>query len=430
MGGKAAIIIVIGFGFAIGYVSLNLNRIATTSVANTSTYFDMSSSHTLAVTGTYVALAKVYETPSWVGQITQDLRDDFHKGSFVARLDTIGPDKARLRTVSTYPMSAGKTLHDTIDVYFNRIKRNSFSMYAWMTNTELMGSTPIYWITRDTVWGRVHSNGTLYVDGQPVFMEKATTSRGFNPDVGTGTNHAIFKNGYETGIASIKFPDDFNELTTAASSGGRAYTGETWLSCTAGTAADNDGMVYVRHSSGGPIVDSINLSNASFNGVISCNTKIHVQGTVDGRLSICSQSDVIVENDVLCANSPNGNPSSNDMIGLIADHDVVVADNTANNNNCVIEASIFCRTGGFRAENYNSRGEAGTLSLVGSIVQNARGPVAQFSGSKITDGFSKRYRYDNRLGDPSVRPPWYPGFYAKTLSISNWWESYRIMEFM
>jgi hypothetical protein len=29
------------------------------------------------------------------------------------------------------------------------------------------------------------------------------------------------------------------------------------------------------------------------------------------------------------------------------------------------------------------------------------------------------------LSDPNVRPPFFPGFFRKTLAIVNWWESVR-----
>jgi len=44
----------------------------------------------------------------------------------------------------------------------------------------------------------------------------------------------------------------------------------------------------------------------------------------------------------------------------------------------------------------------------------------------LNSGFSKRYRFDTRLQDPSFRPPYFPGYYVKTYAITNWWESYRV----
>ena len=44
----------------------------------------------------------------------------------------------------------------------------------------------------------------------------------------------------------------------------------------------------------------------------------------------------------------------------------------------------------------------------------------------VTSGFRKSYKFDQRLEDPNYRPPYYPGYYVKTLAIANWWESYRL----
>jgi cytoskeletal protein CcmA (bactofilin family) len=292
-----------------------------------------------------------------------------------------------------------------------------------MTNFE---GNDIFWITGDTVWGRIHSNGNLHVNGRPVFMEKATTSKSFDPKVGVGTNKAIFKQGYETGVAEITLPNDISELMNASVAGGRRYTSEIWVTLNPGTSGDGDGKAYIRTSATGSIVDSISLNDAaSFNGALTSTGRVHVQGTVDGKLTIGSQTNVVVENDILYEQNPMTG-TSNDLLGLVANTNVVIADNAANNGNCTIDACIFARSGSFIAENYNTRPVAGELRLLGSIVQDTRGAVGTFSGSTLKSGFSKRYRYDTRLNDPSFRPPYYPGFYVKTLAITDWWESYRV----
>jgi hypothetical protein len=83
------------------------------------------------------------------------------------------------------------------------------------------------------------------------------------------------------------------------------------------------------------------------------------------------------------------------------------------------------------ADNYGSRPISGTLNVLGSVVQWTRGNVEKYNGGGniIVHGFSKRYRYDDRLADPAVRPPFYPGCYVKNYSITNWWESYSVMKF-
>jgi len=165
MGGKASIILVLGFGAILGYLSLNMNRIANTSVSNMAMYSDMTAAHQLASIGTNVGLAKFYADTGWAGSVTQTINDGVLAGRFTCTRSDISTNKARLRTVSTYRATAFTTLHDTIDVYFDKTKYNSFAMYAWLTKFE--GN--VFWITGDTVWGRIHSKGNLHVNGRPEF---------------------------------------------------------------------------------------------------------------------------------------------------------------------------------------------------------------------------------------------------------------------
>jgi hypothetical protein len=422
MGGKAAVIVVVGFGLILGFVALNFHRLSNMTIGNMSQYNQNTASHNLAVAGANVGLAKFYEDTTWFGSITQSFTGTPFKGSFTVSMQNLGP-KLRLRSVSSYPVNFFRTLNDTVEVYFHSTRENSFSIFAWMTEFE--GN--VFWITGDTVWGRVHSNGRLHVNGRPVFMEKVTTSKAFDPKPGVGTNKAIFKQGYETGVATIDFPDDFSEIVGAAMSGGRRYNSNVWIDLNPSSGANNDGLAIVRSAPNGPVIDTVFLNDPGFNGVILGDQRVSVKGTVDGKLTICSLNDVYILDDVLYATHPS-TPGADDVLGLVAERNVVVADNAANNSNCVIQASVFARTGSFMAENFSSRPVSGELHLNGSIVQQTRGPVGTFSGSTIKSGFSKRYRYDTRLSDPSFRPPYYPGFYVKTYAISNWWESYRIPE--
>jgi hypothetical protein len=422
MGGKAAIILVVGFGIILGTIAFNMNHLETRAVDNVSYYLDNTIAHNLALAGTNVALSMAYQDTTIRGIVTDPpvfTSGPFAGGKYTARMDSISPTLLRLRTISNY-----KDLLDTVDVTFRRNYNQSFSMFAWMTNFE--GN--VFWITQDTVWGRVHSNGILHVNGSPVFWQKVTTVKQFDPKPGVGANQAIFKNGYETGVAPINFPTDLSILFNAATSGGRRYTSEVWITLSPGTSANNDGKVYVRNTQAGPIVDSISLSDPSFNGAIAGNSRVHVKGTLDGKLTIASLQDIYVEDNILYENNPL-NGYSDDLLGLVAESNIVVADNSANNSDCEIDAALFVRSGSFMAENYSTRPVSGQLRIIGSIVQDTRGAVGTFSGSNIRSGFSKRYRYDPRLGDPSFRPPYFPGFYTPTMQIAGWWESFRLPRF-
>lgn len=428
MGGKAGLLIVLGLSAILSYISMNVNDVATKAVTNMSMYNAMTASHNLALAGANARLAKFYQDTSDFSVIAKTFTGKNFTGTYAAGITPIGTSKLRMRSVSAYPLGGGAYLRDTVDVWFDRTKRNSFSLFAWMTDFE--GN--VFWITGDTVWGRVHSNGRLHINGSPVFYQKATTAKGFDPPkVGTGTNKAIFKDNYETGIAPIPLPTDLSEILTASVSGGRKYTGDIYVTLSPGTGANNDGKAYIRsgNTSSGAIIDSVDLNDVGFNGVILGTGQVNVEGTLDGKLTISSQTNVYVHNDVLYEQNPRVVSTSDDLLGLVAEKNVVVKDNTANHTNCQIYASVFCRDGSFTAENYNSLPLCGELQVYGSIVQKERGAVGTFVGGALKTGFSKRYRYDDRLANPTFRPPFYPGYYVTTYAITNWWESYRVMEF-
>ena len=312
-------------------------------------------------------------------------------------------------------------MKDTIEVTFGANTRQSFTLFAWLSNFE--GN--VYWITGDTVWGRVHSNSMMHMSGSPVFMEKMTTSKGMDPKWGGGTNKAVFKNGFETGVGQIKFPTDLTELFAASAAGGRSYAGDVEVKLHGGTLGNGDGYALVYQ--GGTQIDSVAMNDGTFNGVIGGNGRVSVSGTLDGKLSIASSKDVYIVDDIFYENRDMS--TSDDVLGLIAETNVMVADNAANSSGVYIDASVFARDGSFIVENWSKGSPRGELHLLGSIVHNKRGPVGTFKGMGVLrTGYSKRYKYDDRLADPMFRPPQYPGFTTRSHAIAGWWESVHIPE--
>jgi hypothetical protein len=445
MGGRAALILILGFSFLMAYAILNLGSAGTRSVANMSAYTAMTASHNLALAGANVGLAKLYRDTTWGSSGPSTVSQTFtgipFNGSFSATASVV-PQGKLLRSVSAFP-AGGSTYRDTVEIILGNNTNNSFTLFAWMTNLE----NGVFWITGDSVWGRVHSNDNLTVSGSPVYMQKVTTAKGFIPPLGksqviggqTYTNKAIFINPPqpETVVARIDFPTDMSALAAAAASAnGRTYATDIWVTLDGKSSAPGDGMAYIRRFQSGPIVDSVNLADPNFNGVIMGTGVVNVQGTLDGRLTIASYStptattnNVVIQGDILYQHDPRYGAST-DMLGLVANNNVIVADNMPGATNRTIQGSIFARTGSFTAQNYSTRPINGELRILGSIVQNSRGAVGTFNGSStLQSGFYKRYKYDDRLSDPNVRPPFYPGFIRRTYTINQWWESYHIMSF-
>ena len=114
------------------------------------------------------------------------------------------------------------------------------------------------------------------------------------------------------------------------------------------------------------------------------------------------------------------------MLGLVAEQSVIIADNAANQADCIVQGNIFARTGSLTAQNFSNGTLRGRLTILGSIVREAGG--TNLNGV-LNSGYFKSYAYDACLYDPNVRPPSYPGFIPQTTNVIGWWESLRLPDF-
>ena len=115
---------------------------------------------------------------------------------------------------------------------------------------------------------------------------------------------------------------------------------------------------------------------------------------------------------------PRTDPEADDLLGLVAKHEVIVADNPANRDNCIIHATIMALDLSFWVENYNQGGPRGYLEILGGIIQQRRGPVGTMRNGMIGTGYQKNYGYDHRFR--AMAPPFYPVFSKNT--IVSWYE--------
>jgi hypothetical protein len=125
-----------------------------------------------------------------------------------------------------------------------------------------------------------------------------------------------------------------------------------------------------------------------------------------------------LDDDVIFSEDPRTHSGSTDLLGIIAQNEVLITDNEANHDDINIQASIYCENGGFGAENYDSRPVSGNINLLGGIIQHTRRAVGTFNSYGPASGFSKRYKYDERLMVAS--PPMFPG--TGSFEIVSWLE--------
>ena len=164
--------------------------------------------------------------------------------------------------------------------------------------------------------------------------------------------------------------------------------------------------------------------------VYSCKAgDAFVQGTLDGRLTIAAENNVVVVEDTRYAYRVDSTRAQDDILGLIATNDVQVYHpvsksgtstytNLANTQtaNLKLDAAILSVQHSFRVQNYQYGASLGTLYVFGAIAQKYRGIVGQ-NGST---GFLKAYVYDKRLQWDS--PPKFLNPIQSAFSPTQWSE--------
>jgi hypothetical protein len=171
--------------------------------------------------------------------------------------------------------------------------------------------------------------------------------------------------------------------------------------------------------------------NPNTKGVVYFAGTVGVSGTVNGRITLYAHSGtIVILDDTRYAEDPALGVCS-DILGLIADNNVVVADNAINTPQQVsgatytkldptpdlyIHSVIMALNTAFEVENYSSGPNAallcgvgpalnvgrGCLYLTGGIIQKERGAVGLSTG----EGYIKRYSYDRCAA--TNPPPYFP----------------------
>ncbi len=401
--GKYSIMLVFALAVMLGVILPNVHGLGHRSVENFLNYAMQTQSHNLAVSGANAAATHIFLEPDWRSGFEEM---EVNGGTY--DVDVTNLDSNRIQILSVGRM--GDEYEDTVLVI---LQGSSFSKYAYYSKVE--GS--ITWITGDTVWGPFHTQDKMKISGSPVFKGKASAKLGTNPT----TTAAIFEGGFVKGV-NVDLPLDLDYTRTGATSGGRMFaSGDLWLNF-------NGANVEWKTSAAGATTTTA-ISDFTSNGVILVDAgNVHVQGTLNGRVTVCAQAggvagagNIYIDDDVKYTNNPTTGPSTN-ILGLIAENNVTITDNAANNSNVTIQAAIFCHKGGFNAQNHSSRPVAGKINLLGGIVQYQRGAVGTYSSSSgtptISSGFLKNYRYDDRFYVDT--PPFYP--WTGGYSILSWRE--------
>ena len=162
MGGKGAILLVLGFSMILMVAGANFGNMSTRSVENFGNYYYQTVTHNIAVSGANMAANSFF-----INQTQPDYSSvtNFEGGIIKTALKTVDHVK-NLKEITSVGEFQGIT-----STVVARLEPSKFSKFAYYSRYE---PSNIWWTDKDTVWGPFHTQGYLRSYRHPVFHGKVT----------------------------------------------------------------------------------------------------------------------------------------------------------------------------------------------------------------------------------------------------------------
>lgn len=313
-------------------------------------------------------------------------------------------------TLRRYKITSTGTFGNKNRVLTNYVQVDNYARYLWFTDREVYGGTNVWFWSQDHLNGPTHTNGHYNIYGNPIFENEVRSvddyirfyNNGNNVNLQQTTNAPFdlpdFQQGVNFGAAPTTMPTQALSLRSAASSGGISLTGNTTV------VLNNNGTMNVTNAARG--WNNRNMALPGNGALFVNNGTLNIRGTLNGRLTAGASSNVIIPNNIVYADDPRINPNADDTLGIISERNVIIDDIAP--NDLEIDGCMMSLSTSFMRENYWVGPPKGTLTVLGGIIQDERGPVGTFNGAtgQKLSGYSKNYLYDQRLlGSP---PPFMP----------------------
>jgi len=405
------------------FVTLALSGLVMGALMATQTETRLSSNTSMQQQAFYLAERGLEESIAFLAQMGAPLVGADGAGGPVALFTDVAVDNGRY-SVWADPMDSNSgrstrfvalTVRGTLDgsgvsrAVQVRLGQQNFSRYAYFTDIETSASGGTIWFTtNDEFFGPVHTNDQMHIAGDPVFHEEASSGAAeldyYNG--GPPQDQPVFEMGLNLNANNIQLPPNTDILRAKGlAADGLDSTGTTAIEMR--LDGGGNGILRVRVY-GGSAVDY----PLPDNGVCYVNGKVELKGTLKGQLTIACNGDIEIMDNCVYATDPRVDPTSTDMLGIVAEGDVYM-DGYAYGANVdtadeTVMAAIMALDESFTVENYNSGSPRGNLVIYGGLIQYRRGPVGTFNGGtgQILTGYAKDYSYDPRLMDNP--PPSFP----------------------
>ncbi len=280
------------------------------------------------------------------------------------------------------------------EVQFRRLAFSNYAQFVnrWDPNVE---------IHDDELDGRFHSNSAIYVayDGmvKPRFNGKVTTAShrvNYTRRRGSKVRNEVFAGGLQTGVRRIGLPKRFLPFPDQAELSEdqvHRFADDTRITFRADGTFESQAI-----DSDAPAQTSA-LSRATTYLIADRKAELHVSGTVNGKVLVYSPERIVIEGNLVYAQTPGESRSADDYVGLVSDKNVeIAAPDVTGPGDLAIHAAIYAKRR-FNVRRYRS-GDDALLFLFGSLSAG--------SMSATEPRYHTRIQFDHRLEE--LRPPGFP----------------------
>jgi hypothetical protein len=283
----------------------------------------------------------------------------------------------------------------------------TFAHYQWFINSQ----APDTWFeTGDNFDGPVYINGHLRVDGDPWFGSTVTATGNY---IEAPNSHPTFVAGYQTGAPVVSFPTT-NDIYTAVRDRAslrlpQLAGNDSRYEAVLGRNGQLGTLSYRSWRSSSGHSTWTDVSIGSLNGAIWFGSTVWIEGTIDGELTVGSNDQIWITNDVLYEDSTPGHgpdPGCDDILGLVALNETIVKDTPANSTDCEIHGVLLSRNRRFEVENWNNPPARGTLTIWGGVIADQAWRTGTYVQGVARSGYMRNWHYDPRM--LRLFPPFFP----------------------
>ena len=476
MGGKAAMLLVLGFSLIFLVFGSNFNSLSTRSVDNNSSYFNRNTAHNIAVAGANLASNKVFLSKAWndgyyglkyqggiinvyvtnplgtTGKIEICHNKSKHNAhtisvsasalaAHLAHGDVIGAcgaaaaaDMVLIYAEGIFPDPKYETEFEKSDtsVVYVELQPSTFAKYGNFYD-KMASAIPA---TGDIFQGPFHVNDVMKTWGSPEFFGKVTSKKGLTM---YNTKDPVFHGGYESGV-DVERPFDTTGMRTAGSAGGlflRAPDG-SGKEIEVEIEFKNDKVEieilgydpddYTKYEDGGPLIkETIKLSD--FNGMMYAEkANVYVKGTLDGAATLVATKkgksgygNIFQTDDLEYKDDLSKKPDSDNMLGLVAEEDIRLQYNSDTKGKDIItSASMFAFNGDVGPDDalVTNNHKLKEWQILGGIIAKDVRVTAHYNWVGPYEGYKFIHTYDDRF--LHTVPPYFP--HTKNYEVVSWYE--------